>query len=117
MTQFVVQEEFSRYKFTRGLIDSSGRLFASEREPLRFRDDPDNLLHTTKTGERWWHIAHRFYREVSDNAGLLYWVVCDYQVPPVLDPTLAIPEGTIVVAPSQNVVLNEIIAFVVDRFQ
>lgn len=111
------QSPFSRYKFAGVLQDSDGRLFLKEREPFRFRDRPDNISHVVQEGQRWWHIAQLFYGDVSDNAGLLYWVICDYQVPPVLDPTLKIPGNTLVIVPSPDLVLSEIVNFPVEVYQ
>lgn len=117
MAEQPIQSTFSRYKFSQAIVDASGNLLLAEREPFRFRDSPDNLNHVVKAGERWWHLAQRFYKDVSSNAGLLYWVVCDYQVPPVLDPTLTIQENSLVVAPSPIVVLTEVLGFPVEIFQ
>lgn len=112
-----IQSPFSRYQFADALTDSAGRLFLAEREPFRFEDRADNISHVVQEGQRWWHIAQLFYGDISDNAGPLYWIICDYQVPPVLDPTLKIPGNTPIVLPSPNVVLTEILSFKVEVFQ
>ncbi len=117
MAEQPFQSTSSRYKFSRIGTDGAGNLFLVDREPFRFREREDNIRHTTREGERWWHIAQRFYRDISDNAGLLYWIICDYQVPPVLDPTLQPGAGTTVILPSPTVVLGEIFSFEVEVFQ
>lgn len=111
------QSPFSRYKFAGVLQDSNGRLFLAEREPFRFQPRPDNISHVVIDGQRWWHLAQLYYGDISDNAGPLYWIICDYQVPPVIDPTLKIAGNTLVVVPSPDVVLSEILNFPVDVFQ
>jgi len=112
-----IQGSESRYLFSRTATDSQDRLYLLEREPFRYQDLDDNITHVTRPGERWWHIAQRYYRDVSANAGLLYWIVCDYQVPPVLDPTLKIGGGTLVVLPSPVVVQAEILQFATQVYQ
>ena len=112
-----IQSASSRYKFADATQDSSGRQSLDDREPFRFQDRSDNLTFTTRTGDRWWHIAQRFYDGIADSAGLLYWVLCDYQNPPVLDPTLEIPAGTTVVVPSPTLVLTEILSIKIEVYQ
>lgn len=117
MAVLPIQSVFSRYKFSDTAIDSEGRLFLLDREPFRFRERPDNISHVSQEGQRWWHIAQRYYAEISDNAGPLYWIICDYQVPPVLDPTLTIPGNTLVIVPSPELVLSEILNFKLEVYQ
>ncbi len=104
------QDAYSRHRFSRQLTNGAGQTFLEERSPYRFRDRPDNISHVVIGGERLWHIAQLHYFEVSDNAGLLYWVVADYQVPPILDPTRELQKGRILVVPSPLVVLTEILS-------
>ena len=117
MAERPTQSQFSRYKFAGVLQDSDGRLFLKEREPFRFQSRPDNISHVVIDGQRWWHLAQLYYSDISDNAGPLYWIICDYQVPPVVDPTLKIPGNTLVIVPSPGFVTSNILAFPVEVYQ
>ena len=95
---------FSRDRFCVGITDDEGNLDLTDVEPFRYRDLPDNTLHTVTQGETWESIAHRAYGEWR-----LWWVIPDYQPEPVHDPTIALVGGTVLVLPSPRVVFEEIL--------
>jgi hypothetical protein len=100
----------SRYANSDTVTDPSGRLMLSEREPFRFRESDDNIYLRIGEGMTWWDIAERLYAHVSDRACGLYWALLDYQITPVVDPTLQVRPGTVIVAPSPQVLVTEILA-------
>lgn len=95
---------FSRDRFCVGITDDEGNLYLTDVEPFRYRDLPDNILHTVSQGETWWSIAYAEYGDAR-----LWWVAPDYQPEPVHDPTIGLVGGTLLVLPSARVVFEEIL--------
>jgi len=112
-----VQSAESRYRQATEEVDSEGRLVLSERVPLVYSDREDNISYVTREGDTWQSIAQAYYSGISSRACGLYWVVMDYQVPRVVDPTLRIEPGTVVVLPSPETVLAEVFAAKREVFQ
>lgn len=90
---------FSRYEFTAAVRDGQGRLLLTEREPIRFRALPDNILHVVREGDTLFVLAARYYRPKPRAAGF-WWVIADFQPDPILDPTLTLRIGRELVIPS-----------------
>ncbi len=88
------------------ITDPSGRLMLSEHEPFRFRERVDNLFIIVGEGATWADLAEKYYDHISDRACGLYRALLDYQVPPVVDPTLSIRPGAVVIIPSALAVIE-----------
>ncbi len=101
--------EWSRFKWSTVETDEAGRRYLGERPVFGYRDLPDNRLHIVKEGERVWHVCHIFFPRLPKN-GTLYWIVCDFQPEPILDPTLELEVGRLLVIPSQETVQRVILA-------
>lgn len=101
---------FSRHRFTLGVHDPEGRSFLTERTPYGYRGLPDNRQHVVQEGDTLHSLAALYFAGVERPAGL-WWAVADYQPEPVVDPTLALVPGSVVVVPSlqtlQTRILNE----------
>jgi nucleoid-associated protein YgaU len=89
----------SRYRYNRAYADAVAYPYLDEREPVRYRAERDNVFHTAQAGDTWWGLAQRYYPGYERASGL-WWALCEFQPQPVVDPTLAIPAGTVVVIPS-----------------
>lgn len=99
--------EFSRYRYCTGFEDSDGNQYLDEREPFRFRDESDNRFHVAREGDTWWGLAWRYFKSFK-RPSLLWWLLCEYQPEPVVDPTIKIEPGREVVIPSERVVRNHV---------
>ena len=99
----------SRYCYNRAYTDATGRPYLDEREPVRYRAAADNVFHTAQAGDTWWGLAQRYFPGYERASGL-WWVLCEYQPQPVVDPTLAIPAGTVVVIPAARLLRLEVFA-------
>ena len=99
--------QWSRYQYNRSYTDGTGRPYLDEREPFRYRAASDNVFHTAAQGDTWWGLAQRYYPQFERASGL-WWVLCEYQPQPVVDPTLAIAAGTVVVIPSARALRLEV---------
>ena len=98
---------FSRYMFTSAVLDEEERLFLTEREPFRFRSLSDNRQHVVKEGETLFTLAGQYFAPLPRPAGL-WWIIADFQIDPIHDPTIQLSPGRVLVIPSVRTVLEEI---------
>lgn len=101
-------QPFSRYFFTQGIKDVNDNLLLTERVPYRYQDLPDNRFHIVKSGDTLHTLANRYFDGVIANPADFYWVICDFQPEPILDPTLTLAPGRLLVIPSVRVLTEEI---------
>ncbi len=97
----------SRFGFCLGVLGDPGRRMLTEREPYRYRPLPDNRVHRVADGETWFDLAGRYFAPLPRACGY-WWAIVDFQPEPVVDPTLALETGSVVVVPSTRV-LTEVI--------
>jgi hypothetical protein len=102
---------FSRHRFAAASLDpEDGMLALSEPESYGYRDFPDNRRHLVALGDTWWTIAGSYFAGLPRPAGF-WWAICHFQPVPVVDPTIALEPGTVVVVPSirtlQERILND----------
>jgi len=105
--------KFSRHTFTTGFKDVDGPLDASDkiqltdREPFVFKNLPDNIEHTVLEGENLFNLASRYFDGV-ERAAQLWWVIADFQPDPIIDPTITIKPGSILIIPSLRTVMESV---------
>jgi hypothetical protein len=97
----------SRYRYNLIYEDTEGRQYLDEREPFRYRDDPDNRFHTVVDGDTWWGLAGIYFAGMPRACGL-YWLLCEYQPQPVIDATIALKIGATIVIPPMRLVRMEV---------
>jgi hypothetical protein len=100
---------FSRYSFSAAVLDDTGRLFLTEREPFRFRSLSDNRQHVVQQGDTVFSLAGRYFAPLPRPSGL-WWVIADFQPEPIHDPTLALDLGRLLFIPSIRVITEEVFA-------
>lgn len=96
----------SRHTFTEGLAltdQGDERLFLTDREAFPFRQLNDNRQHVVKAGDTLFSLAGRYFRGLPRPAGL-WWVIADFQVQQLHDPTVELPVGSVLVIPSRRTV-------------
>jgi hypothetical protein len=97
----------SLYQFCTVLGGNGEISYLDEREPFRFRDEPDNKFHTAHDGDTWWGLAWKFFPGFPDKA-LMWRLLCEYQPEPVVDPTIKIETGRRIAIPSERLVRTKV---------
>jgi len=100
-------DQNSRYRFCTVLGGNGATSYLDEREPFRFRDEPDNRFHTARDGDTWWGLAWKFFAGFPNKA-LLWWLLCEFQPEAVVDPTIRIEAGRIVAIPSERLIRTQV---------
>lgn len=98
----------SRHRFSLGILDEDEKLFLTERVPYGYRELTDNRQHTVAEGDTLFNLAGRYFVGIPRPAGL-WWVIADFQPDPILDPTIQLTVGSIVVIPSIRTVQQDIL--------
>jgi len=94
---------FSRYQYCTELEDDDGNRYLDEREPFRYQELADNRLHTVKDGDTLWGLAHLYFAGFPRPCGL-WWLIAEFQPEPIVDPTLRLQAGALMVIPSLRTV-------------
>jgi len=107
-----------RFRFCDGVTDADGRLYLTTPRPYRFVDRADNIMHVCINGDTLWGLANRYYPRLAVNSdgtlgsgfapSLLFWVIADFN--DINDPTLALTAGRVLTIPSEQTVIEEILA-------
>lgn len=89
----------SRYQYCKEVEDASGDRFLDEREPFRYEAETDNRYHQVRDGDTLWGLAHVYFAGFP-SACNLWWVIAEFQPTPIVDPTLRLQPGEVLVIPS-----------------
>lgn len=95
----------SRYAYTRLVHTEAGETLLAAREPFGFRLDPRNRVHSVIAGDTLWTLAERYFSGYADAADL-WWIIADYQDPPLIDPTVQLEPGEQIVIPPTEALLE-----------
>jgi hypothetical protein len=94
----------SRYQFCVSFTDpTTGKLILSDRDPFFYRPLADNTQHLVKLGDTLQGLAQRYLSPMPD-AALLWWILADFQPEPILDPTIDLAVGRVLIVPSVRTV-------------
>ncbi len=99
----------SRHTFTLGVRDESGSLFLTEREPYGFRAQSDTREHLVAQGDTLFGLAGRYFASLPRACGF-WWVIADFQPDPIVDPTLELTVGRLLLIPSLRVLTDVILS-------
>lgn len=90
---------WSRYRYCVEYKDEDENLYLDEREPFRYVESKDNRFHTVSEGDSWWGLAHVYFAGIPRSCGV-WWLLCEFQPQPIIDPTIRLNIGTIIIIPS-----------------
>jgi len=89
----------SRQLYTQAHVDENGVTYLADRVPFGYVELADTIKHRVRFGDSLWTLAARYYSGMPRPAGF-WWVIADFQPVPIVDPTIALAEGTTVLVPS-----------------
>lgn len=72
------------------------------RERVSFDSNAENRLYQAQSGENSFAVAAKHFRRYARPASL-FWLVCEYQPTPILDPTTDLGGRTIYIPPDSKV--------------
>jgi len=98
----------SRYTFCQGFQDDKGRWMLTDREPYRFHEHSDTRVHVVAQGDTLFELAGRFFAPLPRACGY-WWAIADFQVVPIVDPTLSLETGRRLFIPSLRVLTDVIL--------
>ena len=91
----------SRHLFTQGHYDEDGSFYLSDRVVKGYEPHAGVTRYTVKTADTLWSIAALRYMDIGLPA-LLFWIIADFQPVPIVDPTIKLKEGTVLLLPSKR---------------
>ena len=100
--------EDSRYVLADMFFDAQNRTYIGPRERFFFEDLEGNIPHTVRDGDDWHSLAYQYYGRALSGQVNLWWGIADFQPEPVLDPTLTLQPGTIILIPPLHVLQGEL---------
>ena len=98
----------SRYSFCHAFEDEGGRWLLTDREPYRYCEQPDTRVHLVVQGDTLFSLAGRYFAPLPRACGY-WWAIADYQVQPIIDPTLVLEPGSRLLIPSLRVLTDVIL--------
>lgn len=99
---------YSRFTFSAGFVDEDdGAFLLEDPEPFEFQEFSDTRIHTVTESDTVFNLAARYFASFERPAGL-WWIICDFQPDPIIDPTLKLAVGRTLFIPSERVVTEEI---------
>jgi hypothetical protein len=93
------QGPISRWSNAEVMSDDAGRVVVGEREPMSFRERADNRTHTVLPGDTLSALAGAHFAPLPRACGY-WWAIAEYQPEPIVDPTVPLTAGRVLVVPS-----------------
>ena len=97
----------SRHIFAQGHYDSDDNLYVSDRVPFRYQKMADSRRIVVSSDDTLWGLAAKYFASFPRPAGL-WWVIGDFQPTPIVDPTIVLEAGAVLVIPSERMVRERI---------
>lgn len=106
----VLPEETSRYVLGFEIVLEDGSILWTAPEPVSGLGLRDDVEHTVVSGDTLFTLAMRYFIQLR-RPEQYYWVIADYQNPPIGDPLAPLEDGKKLIIPSirtlHEIILNE----------
>lgn len=102
---------YSRYTFSLGKYDDEDKLFLRERRNFPYdKKLPGTIKHVVTSGDTVYSLAAKYFHIFDEDADHMWWIICEFQPSPIMDPTLGLEVGRILFIPSIRVVQERILS-------
>lgn len=99
----------SRYRMADLIFDSDTNVQSlGPRALVEYYDDQDTIPHTVTAGDTLQNLAAKYFSGV-DNPATLWWVIADFQPEPILDPTVRLTPGQVLLIPGPAIAQDAIL--------
>lgn len=106
----VLPNQVSRYRLGEEITLDNGMITWVPAPPAQPLNLPDDIIHEVEERDTLFTLAARYYRGIERPCGL-WWVIADYQDPPIADPLLPLTPGRRLRIPSrrtlETIILSE----------
>lgn len=89
----------SRYRMSTLVKDAQDRLKLSLRARLEYDQEDEDIIHEIAPGDTLWTLAAQYF-DGMPYSHTLWWAIADYQPDPIIDPTVQLEPGELIVIPS-----------------
>jgi len=101
---------YSRHEFT-DEYRRDGFNILTERVPYRYREFDDNISHIVVEGDTLMQLAYKYYNGITpepQSAASLWWIIADFQPNPIINGTIQLQAGQVLIIPSKRTVIEEV---------
>jgi hypothetical protein len=95
----MIGEPISRWTSTDPVIDDAGHLVLTEREPFAYRERLDTREHVVLPEDTLAVLAGDYFAPLPRACGY-WWVIAEFQLQPIVDPTEPLTVGQVLSIPS-----------------
>lgn len=106
--------ENSRYRLADLIATEDEGIEIDLRPRLEYDPGEDDIAHVVTVGDTLHSLAATYFAGMP-NPETLWWIIADYQPEPIIDPTISLTPGDIIVIPSRSAVQGALIGQLEDE--
>lgn len=91
-------DELSRYRAAELIKGDDDSFTWTLPNFFEFTGEDEDIFYEVQPGDNWHLLAYKFYGREFGGANL-WWAIMDYQPTPIVDPTIALSPGSVLVVP------------------
>jgi hypothetical protein len=92
--------ESSRYILSKVYYDNeTNELSLGPRDRFLYTDVEGIIPHVVSDGDNLWSLAAKYYGSEQEDETNYWWVIAEFQPKPIIDPTLRLEAGIIILIP------------------
>lgn len=96
------------------IVSDAGGIELDLRATLEYNPSEDDITHIVEAGDTLHGLAAGYYNGMP-NPATLWWVIADYQPVPIIDPTVVLTPGDLIIIPSPSAVQGALFGLLEDE--